>query len=133
MLLRKSLAMPRVPARIVKVARSGGFGKSFKQASTITPSVPNEPVSSLPKIVARDVFHDSAARLGDFSVRGGNFQSQNHVARAAESLAQRPRRIRRDNSADARLSAPARIERQPQTVSAQQDSGTLRTSFPPRR
>ena len=116
MLRRKSLAMPSVPARIVKVARSGGLGKSFKLASTITPSVPKEPVSSFPKIVARNVFHHPAARLGDFSIRGGNFQSQNHIARAAESLAQRPRRVRRDNSADACLAPAARIEGQPQTV-----------------
>lgn len=49
MLRRNSLAMPSVPARIEKVARSGGLGNSFKLASTITPSVPKEPVSSFPK------------------------------------------------------------------------------------
>ena len=49
MLRRKSRAMPSVPARIAKVARSGGLGKSFRLASTITPSVPKEPVSSFPR------------------------------------------------------------------------------------
>ena len=96
------------------VAAAAGRGCSRSASRSTRPEPSRRAAVELAEVVARDVLHDLAARVGPGAVRQHDPDADHEVAHRPEPVAQRPREIEQETVRESRVSGW--VEREPLPV-----------------